>query len=66
MTTVMRQVHVIDHPLVQHKLTLMRQKETSTTKFRALLAEIACCSAYEVTRDMPLASERHRDAADAR
>lgn len=47
------QVHVIDHPLVQHKLTLMRSKETSTSSFRALLREISMLLAYEVTRDLP-------------
>ncbi len=47
-------VHVIDHPLVQHKLTLMRQKSASTTSFRTLLNELAMLMAYEVTRDMPL------------
>ena len=57
MTTVMRQVHVIGHPLVQHKLSLMRKKDTSTTKFRALLSEISMLLAYEVTRDMPLVAE---------
>lgn len=57
MTTVMRQVHVINHPLVQHKLSIMRKKETSTTKFRALLSEISMLLAYEVTRDMPLSTE---------
>jgi uracil phosphoribosyltransferase len=44
----------IDHPLIQHKLTLMRQKDTSTAKFRQLLAEISMLLAYEVTRDMSL------------
>jgi uracil phosphoribosyltransferase len=44
-------VHVIDHPLVQHKLTLMRSKETSTSKFRSLLREISMLLAYEVCRD---------------
>ncbi|GAB4399961.1 MAG: uracil phosphoribosyltransferase [Rhodoferax sp.] len=48
------QIHVIDHPLVQHKLTLMRQKSVSTTSFRTLLNELATLMAYEVTRDMPL------------
>ena len=43
----------IQHPLIQHKLTLMRQKETSTAKFRQLLDEISMLLAYEVTRDMP-------------
>ena len=53
----MRKVHVIEHPLVQHKLTVMRKKETSTTKFRALLSEISMLLAYEVTRDMPVVME---------
>src|SRR5947207_8702208 len=46
-------VHVIDHPLVQHKLTLMRSKDTSTSTFRNLLREISMLLAYEVCRDMP-------------
>ncbi len=50
----MSHVHVIDHPLVQHKLTLMRKKEASTSSFRRLLNELAALMAYEVTRDMPL------------
>lgn len=51
------QVVVIDHPLIQHKLTLMRRSETSTAKFRALLTEISMLLAYEVTRDLPLKYE---------
>ncbi len=51
-------VFVIKHPLVQHKLSLMRKKETSTSSFRALLEELAMLMAYEVTRDMPLVSEQ--------
>jgi uracil phosphoribosyltransferase len=47
-------VKVIDHPLVQHKLTLMRQKERSTNSFRELLGEISALLAYEVTRDLPV------------
>jgi len=47
-------VHVIDHPLVQHKLTLMRRKTTSTANFRKLLNEVAALMAYEVTRDVPM------------
>jgi uracil phosphoribosyltransferase len=47
-------VKVINHPLVQHKLTLMRQKERSTNSFRELLGEISALLAYEVTRDLPL------------
>lgn len=47
-------VHVIDHPLVQHKLSLMRKKESSTNTFRRLLNELSMLMAYEVTRDVPL------------
>ena len=50
----MSSIHVIDHPLVQHKLTLMRRKDASTNSFRRLLGELATLMAYEVTRDMPL------------
>jgi len=46
-------VHVVDHPLVQHKLSVMRMKSTSTSAFRNLLAEVSQLLAYEVTRDMP-------------
>jgi len=49
-------VHVIAHPLIKHKLTYMRKKDTSTSSFRALLQEISMLMAYEVTRDLPLAS----------
>lgn len=45
---------IVDHPLVQHKLTLMRKKETSTASFRQLLREITQLLAYEITREMPL------------
>ncbi|WP_152044525.1 uracil phosphoribosyltransferase [Aureimonas psammosilenae] len=47
-------VTVIDHPLVQHKLTIMRKKETSTASFRRLLREISTLLCYEVTRDLEL------------
>ncbi|CAN5403837.1 uracil phosphoribosyltransferase [soil metagenome] len=47
-------VHFVDHPLVQHKLTLMRKKETSTNSFRRLLGELSSLMAYEVTREMPM------------
>ncbi len=50
-------LHIIDHPLVLHKLSLMRDKETSTTKFRDLLQEIAMLMGYEITRDFPLTYE---------
>ena len=51
------QVTVITHPLVQHKLTIMRKKSTSSGKFRRLAGEIAMLLAYEVTRDMPTVLE---------
>ena len=50
-------VHIIDHPLVQHKLSIMRDKQTSTNKFRQLLQEISMLMGYEVTRDFPLMYE---------
>jgi uracil phosphoribosyltransferase len=50
-------LHIIDHPLVQHKLSIMRDKETSTMKFRELLQEIAMLMGYEITRDFPLTFE---------
>lgn len=50
-------VHIIDHPLVQHKLSLMRDKGTSTMKFREILKEISLFMGYEVTRDFPLTYE---------
>ena len=46
-------VHVIEHPVVQHKLALLRRKSTSTSEFRSLVAEVSMLLAYEVTRDMP-------------
>ena len=50
----MREVHVVRHPLVQHKLTLMREAERTTKGFRQLLNEIGMLLCYEVTRDLPL------------
>ena len=50
----MGQLHIIDHPLIQHKLTYMRKKETGPKDFRQLLDEISQLMAYEVTRDLPL------------
>lgn len=49
---------IVDHPLVQHKLTLMRDVECSTAKFRALLREISTFLAYEALRDLPLTTKR--------
>ena len=51
-------VHLIDHPLIQHKLSLMRQFDTSTYSFRALLEEISMLMGYELTRDLPI---EHRE-----
>ena len=50
----MSNVHVVEHPLVQHKLTLMRDKTVSTKGFRQLLNEIGMLLCYEVTRDLPI------------
>ena len=50
----MSQVHVIDHPMVRHKLTLMREKTTGSKDFRQLLEEISLLMGYEITRDLPL------------
>lgn len=49
-----RSVHLIDHPLVQHKLTLLRSKNTSTQNFRELVQEVSAMLAYEITRDLPM------------
>lgn len=53
----MSKLTVVDHPLVQHKLTLMRKKETSTAVFRQLLKEISLLLCYEVTRDLKLTTQ---------
>lgn len=50
----MGEFHVMDHPLIQHKLTIIREKECGTKVFREVVSEIAMLMAYEVTRDMPL------------
>lgn len=49
----MGKVYIFDHPLIQHKLSIMRSKETSTKEFRELLSEIAMLMTYEITRDLP-------------
>jgi len=54
----MENVTVVDHPLVQHKLSLMRRKETPTAMFRQLIREISMLLGYEVTRDLPMGTER--------
>lgn len=50
----MIKVNILDHPLIQHKLTQIRQKETSTTQFRQMINEIGGLMVYEITRDLPL------------
>jgi uracil phosphoribosyltransferase len=50
----MGKIHVMDHPLIQHKLSLIRDKETGSKEFRELVEEVALLMAYEVTRDLPL------------
>ena len=52
----MADVTEIKHPLIQHKLTLMRKKDTSTAKFRNLMREVSMLMGYELTRSMPLTS----------
>ena len=49
----MSKVHIFDHPLIQHKLSIMRQKDTGCKEFRELLDEISMLMVYEVTRDLP-------------
>jgi uracil phosphoribosyltransferase len=51
-------LHVLDHPLIQHKLSLMRDKRTPTIQFRQLLREIALLMGYEITRNLPVTHER--------
>jgi uracil phosphoribosyltransferase len=53
-----KQVHVISHPMVQHKLTSMREKNTKTGEFRSLLSEISMFLGYEVLRDIPMTTRR--------
>ena len=50
----MSQLHLINHPMIQHKLTIMRKKETGSKDFRILLREISLLMGYEITRDLPL------------
>ena len=51
-------LHVLSHPLIVHKLSLMRNRETSTIKFRSLLKEIALLMGYEITRNLPIETVR--------
>ncbi|MEM7030290.1 MAG: uracil phosphoribosyltransferase [Chloroflexota bacterium] len=54
----MKNVTVLDHPLIQHKLSIMRDKATSSNEFRRVLRELSMLMAYEVTRDFPLIYEK--------
>ncbi|WOI56602.1 uracil phosphoribosyltransferase [Palleronia sp. LCG004] len=54
----MQHLTIVDHPLIQHKLTLMRDRTSSTALFRALLREISQLLAYEITRDLPVTTTR--------
>jgi uracil phosphoribosyltransferase len=58
MTEQFPSLHLLDHPLIQHKLSLMRDKTCGTTQFRQLLKEVALLMGYEVTRDLPLRHDR--------
>jgi uracil phosphoribosyltransferase len=58
MSDIVEHLTVVNHPLVQHKLTIMRDKSTSTAAFRQLLREISQLLAYEVTRGLPMTSKR--------
>ena len=50
----MENLHIVDHPLIQHKLTIMRDKNTASKNFRELLDEISMLMGYEITRNLPL------------
>ena len=50
----MEKVHVLDHPLLQHKLSILRDKNTGVKDFRSIVSEIAGLMCYEATRDLPL------------
>ena len=52
-----KKVHIMDHPLVAHKLTIMRDKTTSVKDFRELVSEIGMLITYEATRDLPLTTK---------
>ena len=53
----MKNIHLIDHPLIQHKLSLMRKKSCNCAMFRSLMKEISLLLAYEVTRNLPVKYE---------
>ena len=53
-----KNLHVLDHPMIQHKLSLMRDKRTPTIQFRHLLREIALLMGYEISRELPITTER--------
>lgn len=51
-------LHILNHPMIAHKLSIMRNRDTSTIKFRSLLKEIALLMGYEITRDLPIETKR--------
>ena len=53
-------IHVVDHPLVQHKISLMRDKMTGVKEFRELTSETAMLICYEATRDLPMRKSRSK------
>ena len=55
----MPKVHVLDHPLIQHKLTYIRDINTGTKEFRELVDEVATLMAYEITRDLTIDRKRN-------
>ena len=58
----MAEVHVLDHPLIQHKLAILRSKDTSVKEFRELVGEIAGLMCYEATRNLPVKEVDVQDA----
>lgn len=54
-------VEIVDHPLIQHKISLLRDRNTGTKEFRDLVSEIAMLLCYEATRDLPTRGSRGRD-----
>ena len=54
----MEGVHIFDHPLIQHKISYLRDKDTNTAQFRALVEEVSLLMAYEVLRDLPTQNAR--------
>ena len=58
----MENVYIMDHPLIQHKISMIRNKDTGTNEFRKLIEEIAVLMGYEALRDLPLEDVEVRDS----